>query len=108
LPALRQLFSLLARASADNPQQAKALFNQAMAGFDVSSVAVPEILARVSLRELNQALTELNRLSPVLKPAIIDASAECVSQNGHISVREYEMMRLVADQLDCPMPPLIN
>ncbi|MFT5988428.1 MAG: hypothetical protein ACI912_001936, partial [Marinobacter psychrophilus] len=35
-------------------------------------------------------------------------SAECVSQNGHISVREYEMMRLVADQLDCPMPPLID
>ncbi|MEH6356955.1 MAG: M48 family metallopeptidase [Marinobacter sp.] len=108
LPALRQLFSLLARAGADNPQQAQALFNQAMAGFGVSSNAVPELLASVSLRELNQALAKLNRLSPLLKPAIIDASAECVSQNGHISVREYEMMRLVADQLDCPMPPLIN
>ena len=108
LPALRRLFSLLARASSDNPQQAQALFSQAMAGFGVSSHAVPEILASVSLRELNQALAELNRLSPLLKPAIIDASAECVSQNGHISVREYELMRLVADQLDCPMPPLIN
>jgi hypothetical protein len=108
LPALRQLFSLLARASADNPQQAQALFSQAMAGFGVKSDEVPELLASVSLRELNQALAELNRLSPLLKPAIIDASAECVSQNGHISVREYEMMRLVADQLDCPMPPLIN
>jgi hypothetical protein len=108
LPALRQLFSLLARASADNPQQAQALFSQAMAGFGVGGAALPEILASVSLRELNQALAELNRLSPLLKPAIIDASAECVSQNGHISVREYELMRLVADQLDCPMPPLIN
>ncbi|HEV8078447.1 MAG TPA: M48 family metalloprotease, partial [Marinobacter sp.] len=108
LPALRQLFSLLARASADNSQQAQALFSQAMAGFGASGGVAPELLANVSLRELNQALAELNRLSPLLKPAIIDASAECVSQNGHISVREYEMMRLVADQLDCPMPPLIN
>jgi len=108
LPALRQLFSLLARAGADNQQQAQALFTQAMAGFGVSSDTAPELLASVSLRELNQALTELNRLSPLLKPAIIDASAECVSQDGHINVREYEMMRLVADQLDCPMPPLIN
>ncbi|MBQ0762840.1 M48 family metallopeptidase [Marinobacter psychrophilus] len=108
LPALRQLFSLLARASADNPQQAQALFRQAMAGFGVSGDAVPKILTSVSLRELSQALAELNKLSPLLKPAIIDASAECVSQNGHISVREYEMMRLVADQLDCPMPPLID
>jgi Zn-dependent protease with chaperone function len=108
LPALRQLFSLLARAGADNPQQAQALFSQAMAGFGVSGNAVPKILTSVSLRELSQALAELNKLSPLLKPAIIDASAECVSQNGHISVREYEMMRLVADQLDCPMPPLID
>ncbi|AKO51849.1 peptidase M48 [Marinobacter psychrophilus] len=108
LPALRQLFSLLARASADNPQQAQASFSQAMAGFGVSGDAVPKMLTSVSLRELSQALAELNKLSPLLKPAIIDASAECVSQNGHISVREYEMMRLVADQLDCPMPPLID
>jgi hypothetical protein len=108
LPALHRLFSLLARASSDNPQQAQALFGQAMAGFGVSSQSAPEIMTSVSLRELNQALAELNRLSPLLKPAIIDASAECVSQNGHISVREYELMRLVADQLDCPMPPLIN
>ena len=155
LPALRQLFSLLARASADNPQQAQALFSQAMAGFGVGGAALPEILASVSLRELNQALTELNRLSPLLKPAIIDASAECLTHRGQtrgqisnlspigaglgtdlksvpsdkasdktgtgkagtdlksvpshgISVREYELMRLVADQLDCPMPPLIN
>jgi len=44
----------------------------------------------------------------MLKPAVTDASAECVSQNSHTSVREYETMRLVADQLDCPIPPLID
>lgn len=110
LPALQQLFSLLARASADNRQQAQAqaLYSQAMAGFSAGNAALPEMLLSVSLRELNQALAELNRLSPLLKPAIIDACAECVSDDGQVNVPEYELMRLVADQLDCPMPPLVN
>ena len=108
LQALQALFSLLARAGSDTPQQAQALYSQAMAGFGVHSDTLPPILPRVSLRELNQALRQLNALSPLLKPAIIDASAECVSEDGHIDVSEYELMRLVADQLDCPMPPLLD
>jgi hypothetical protein len=41
-----------------------------------------------------------------LKPAVIDACAHCVTHDGQVAVKEYELMRLVADQLDSPMPPL--
>ena len=39
-------------------------------------------------------------------PAILDACGHCVVADGRIKTTEYELIRLVADQLDCPMPPL--
>jgi Zn-dependent protease with chaperone function len=105
LPALRVLMSLLARAGAENGHGAEALYQQAMAGF-ASSEGESQLAPRVSLKELQEALHTLNRLSPLLKPAVIDACGHCVTHDGRVDTAEYELMRLVADQLDCPMPPL--
>lgn len=105
LPALRVLMSLLARAGAENGHGAEALYQQAMAGF-ASSEGESQLAPRVSLKELQEALHTLNRLSPLLKPAVIDACGHCVTHDGRVDTAEYEVMRLVADQLDCPMPPL--
>lgn len=105
LPALKCLMSLQARAGARIGDEAENLYREAMAGF-ASGEEAGTLQARVSLKELQQALTTLNQLSPLLKPAIIDAAGHCVTHDGRVDVTEYEMMRLVADQLDCPMPPL--
>ncbi|MFL1455696.1 M48 family metallopeptidase [Marinobacter sp. GN3S48] len=105
LPALKCLMSLQARAGARIGDEAENLYREAMAGF-ASTEEAGTLQARVSLKELQQALTILNQLSPLLKPAIIDAAGHCVTHDGRVDVTEYEMIRLVADQLDCPMPPL--
>ncbi|MGF2684970.1 M48 family metallopeptidase [Marinobacter sp. DUT-3] len=105
LPALKCLMSLQARAGARIGDEAENLYREAMAGF-ASGEEAGTLQTRVSLKELQQALTTLNQLSPLLKPAIIDAAGHCVTHDGRVDVTEYEMMRLVADQLDCPMPPL--
>ncbi|MDX1598477.1 MAG: M48 family metallopeptidase [Marinobacter sp.] len=105
LPALKCVMSLQARAGARVGEDADNLYREAMAGF-ASQEEAGTLQARVSLKELQQALTTLNQLSPLLKPAIIDAAGHCVTHDGRVDVTEYEMMRLVADQLDCPMPPL--
>ncbi len=107
LPALRVLMSLLARAGAQNGHDAEALYQQAMAGF-TSSEELGQLAPRVSLKELQEALHTLNRLSPLLKPAVIDACGHCVTHDGRVDAAEYELVRLVADQLDCPMPPLAS
>ena len=106
MPALQRLLSLMARAGSMTPEAADSLYREAMAGFSGPSGAKP-MLEKVSMRQLTEALTMLNGLSPLLKPAIIDACGYCVTSDGKIEVREYELMRLVADQLDCPMPPLV-
>ncbi len=106
MPALQKVLSLLARAGSASREDAEALYRKAAAGFGESSGALP-IQEKVSMRQLTEALTMLNGLSPLLKPAVIDACGYCVTSDGKIEVREYELMRLVADQLDCPMPPLV-
>ncbi|SFR42004.1 Zn-dependent protease with chaperone function [Marinobacter gudaonensis] len=106
LPALQRVLSLLARAGTSDQDEAEALYREAMAGFvDGRGDKVPT-LEKVTMRQLREALTALNGLSPLLKPAVIDACGYCITRDGRVDVREYELMRLVADQIDCPMPPL--
>lgn len=102
---LRTLFGLLARAGTADANEANRVYREAMAGFvSVNEDETPE--AKVSIRDLASALTHLNGLSPLLKPAIIDACGHCVTFDGEVKAMEYDMLRLVADQLDCPMPPI--
>ncbi|MEC7816464.1 MAG: M48 family metallopeptidase [Pseudomonadota bacterium] len=104
LPELAMVFSLFARAGTDNPDQAKALYLEALSSFGGQHHAEP--LPKVTLQALQTALERLRGLSPLMKPAVIDACAHCVAHDGKVEAKEYELMRLVADQLDCPMPPL--
>ena len=99
------LFSLLARAGSEDSQVQKQRFREAMAGF-TDGREQPEMVPRASGSALQKALHHLNRLSPMLKPGILDACEQCVSADGRIEVREYELVRLIADQLDQPMPLL--
>lgn len=103
-PAIEQLLSLFARAGTDAPERAQALYQEALSGFGDGTEK--PMHQKVTMQNLRAALNILSQLSPLLKPAIIDACGHCISHDGKVEVKEYELMRLVADQLDCPMPPL--
>jgi Zn-dependent protease with chaperone function len=62
---------------------------------------------RLGLVELDRALLELNRLSPLLKAKVLKACAACVTADGRIVPLEAELLRAVAATLNCPMPPLV-
>lgn len=104
---LNNLFSLMARAGTGNQPEADTLHRQALASFanrrDADSLALVE---KITVSDLRDSLKRLNQLSPMLKPAILDACAQCVRHDGRVAPREYELLRIVADQLDCPLPPL--
>ncbi|MBW4933745.1 M48 family metallopeptidase [Marinobacter sp. F4206] len=108
MPAIQKLLSLLARAGTEDASEAETLYREAMAGFTSVGRGNEPVLEKVTMRQLREALTALNGLSPLLKPAVIDACGYCITHDGKVDVREYELMRLVADQLDCPMPPLAS
>ncbi|MGQ7269877.1 M48 family metallopeptidase [Marinobacter nauticus] len=103
-PAIEQVLSLFARAGTEAPEKAQALYQEAISGFGNGNDETMH--SKITMQNLRAALNVLSKLSPLLKPAIIDACGHCISHDGKVEVKEYELMRLVADQLDCPMPPL--
>ncbi|MGM0449747.1 MAG: M48 family metalloprotease [Pseudomonadota bacterium] len=102
MPDIRRLLWLMASAGTrDDPES---LYREAMAGFE--SDARPPSGEGTSARKLLESLGRLAGLPAMLKPAILDACVHCIQDDGRVSPREYELLRIIADQLDCPMPPL--
>ncbi len=55
---------------------------------------------------LDRALDQLNLCTPSLKKHILQACIDCVAADGKTSVTEAELLQLIADALNCPMPPI--
>jgi len=62
---------------------------------------------RCKLSSLGRGFDELAKLSPREKKTLLQGCAAVIAADGEITVSEGELMRAVADSLDCPMPPLL-
>jgi Zn-dependent protease with chaperone function/uncharacterized tellurite resistance protein B-like protein len=101
------LLSFMARAGSVSPEQAQAALAYAMP--EVPSVSLSLLpVAQSDLKALEAALKRLNQLQPLQKPRLLKAMARCIEHDGRIEVVEAELLRAVADLLDCPMPPLLH
>lgn len=60
----------------------------------------------VGVSDLDGALDALALASPEVKRTVLKACAQCVAHDGIVLGAEYEILRAVADALDCPMPPI--
>lgn len=60
------------------------------------------------LEQLDTALDRLALAAPQIKKNLIEACVQVVGGDGLIQEREAELLRAVADTLDCPIPPLVE
>lgn len=102
---LAQLLSSLAHVGHAEQQSRQA--------FVIATKKLPEIHlewlppAECSLPKLNQALTLLTTISPGLKERVLSACSDCVCADGIVRPTEAELLRGIADLIDCPVPPLL-
>ncbi len=61
----------------------------------------------LNLKTLNQSLDQLVQLKPLEKPRLLKACAACITADQMVTTTESELLRAIADILDCPMPPLL-
>ncbi|MFV3411015.1 M48 family metallopeptidase [Pseudomonas nitroreducens] len=102
--ACATLLAFLARVGETSDLQTEQAFADAWSGLPFSPRSLP---AAPSLRDLEAALKQLEQLRPLQKPQLLKALARCIEHDSHITAGEAELMRAVADMLDCPMPPLL-
>jgi Zn-dependent protease with chaperone function/uncharacterized tellurite resistance protein B-like protein len=61
-----------------------------------------------SLDDLDLALDDLCQLKPKFKASLIKGCVAVVMADKRISDEEQELLRAIADSLDCPIPPLLE
>jgi len=59
------------------------------------------------LAHVEHALRCLAQAAPEVKRLLLKACVQCVLADGRVAVKELEMLRAIAEALDCPMPPLL-
>jgi Zn-dependent protease with chaperone function/uncharacterized tellurite resistance protein B-like protein len=103
---IAQVVAMMAQTGKANAQTAENIYGRVMKTF----ILTPPpyfMFAKPSFSQFSHALAKLARLSPLLKRNIITACADCVVADGVIRPVELELLRAVAEILDCPMPPLV-
>ncbi|MBL6692067.1 MAG: M48 family metallopeptidase [Pseudomonadales bacterium] len=100
------LLSLLAQCDRQSGVSAESAFD---AGREALELPI-ELRGKKELgfKSMNQAIDDLAGLHPLRKPKLIKACIATVSADNVISTIELELLRTVADCLECPMPPMGN
>lgn len=104
------LLSATAYAGHNDPAQARAAFAQ---GADVlgriARLEIPWLPPdQCELSHLDPALERFSQAVPQIKKNVLNACAQTVAADGVIQPREAELLRAVADALDCPVPPFLQ
>jgi Zn-dependent protease with chaperone function len=104
------LLSATAYAGADDPAQAQIAF--ARGAESLGRIARAEIPwlppTECDLKHLDAALDRFAQAVPQIKKNVLTACAETVAADATIQQREAEILRAIADALDCPLPPFLQ
>jgi len=70
----------------------------------------PQLLRReeCGVKQLDTALDRLALAAPEIKKSVLEASVHVVGADGVVQEREAELLRAIADTLDCPIPPFVE
>jgi Zn-dependent protease with chaperone function len=97
--------SAVAWSGADDEADALAAFNAAARTLP-ETVGRLELVAReaVGITSINRALDRLRGATPALRRRFLEACTYAAAHDGRIHTQEAELLRAVAEAMDCPIP----
>jgi Zn-dependent protease with chaperone function/uncharacterized tellurite resistance protein B-like protein len=109
LPDCVLLLSALAHVGNENEADARDAFATGAEFLDAPG-AKPQFLPRSEwdLAKVDATLTKLAGYHEPLKRNVLLACGKTVAADGQVTEREAELLRAIADSLDCPMPPFVE
>jgi hypothetical protein len=103
------LLSVLAHIGQEDASAEAAAFQSGAAYLDAPEGAVHLLSGEArSLARVDSALDRLAQAAPSVKRNVLLACAQSVSADGQVLCREAELLRAIADTLDCPIPPFVE
>jgi hypothetical protein len=109
VPDCSVVLSALAYVGQDDPKKIRSAFQQ---GAELLSYNAQAELTLVTAEQcdlscVDAALNRLAQAAPQIKKNLLTACAQTVAADGIIQEMEAELLRAIADTLDCPMPPFL-
>lgn len=99
------LLTALAHLGHPSEDEARKVFQQAMATLDVPGKMLAG--SDCTLKQIGESLDKLNECSFAVKKRIVVAAITSVTADGEITIAEAELLRAIADSIGCPMPPIL-
>ncbi len=109
LPDCAILLSALAYLGQEEPDKIQFAFQQGAQPISYAARVELQLLPQTEceLTQVDEALTRLSQAVPQIKKNVLNACAQTVAADGVIQEMEAELLRAIADTLDCPIPPFI-
>jgi Zn-dependent protease with chaperone function len=107
VPACGVLLSALAYAGDSEPAAVENAFRQGALKMNLPDLQL-SAPADCTFPKIDDALDELNQGAPQIKKLLLYACVETVAADGVIKEEEAELLRAIADTLDCPIPPMVQ
>jgi len=108
VPDCAVVLSALAHVGSNRPEDIQKAFDAGApfvyAPNDTTLSLLP--VGECGIEQLDGALNRLAVAVPIIKKNLLNACAHAVGADGVIVENEAELLRAVADTLDCPIPPL--
>ena len=106
LPELQALLSAISGVGTRTPEQAAAALSAGQSLLAEHGVYLTLEPRPASLDEVAAALEKFDAATPLVKKQLLMTCVAVATQDGHITSEEAEMLRAIADTIDCPLPPL--
>ncbi|MEQ9459644.1 MAG: M48 family metallopeptidase [Phycisphaeraceae bacterium] len=101
-----RLLSLIAHAGSSNPAQAAQAFSHGAPLLDLTvNQPLPANLCR--LDQFDTTIEPLSQLRPLEKRRLLEAAAKIIAADRVATAEEAELLRVIADTLAVPMPPIL-
>jgi hypothetical protein len=100
-----RLMSCIAYWGADTSDSAARAFSAGLAKMGLQTQQIVAV-DQCGLDMVDRSIQKLNQTSPIIKKRVIQGCVECIALDGKITVEEAELVRAIADGLDCPIPPI--
>ncbi|MBU6399700.1 MAG: M48 family metalloprotease [Verrucomicrobia bacterium] len=102
------LLSALARVGQEEPAGIEAAFRQGANQLNARDERLTLLEAGAcDLSRIDAALDRLAQSTPMIRKNALYACAQTVAADGQVREREAELLRAIADALECPVPPFV-
>ncbi len=104
--ALALLLNLSLAGNSHQDSRKKA-YEQAVKTYAAGSAKEFDASGEADLSVIDNSLTVLAAAEPIHKDFLLRACLACIENDGKVSLEEAELLRAIADALDCPIPPCL-